>query len=92
MGGSAKTKLWPLVCSGMKLQGMRPNLGDPSAKLLLKGSARGISTEGDIAGVTESWNGLGQEGPLRSSSPKQMLEAKMEPAESVDGLRTGIEG
>lgn len=39
-GRPARTKLWPLLCSGMKFQGMRPNLGDPSANLLLKGSAR----------------------------------------------------
>lgn len=35
-----RAKLWPLLCSGMKFQGIRPNLGDPSAKLLLKGPAR----------------------------------------------------
>lgn len=38
-GRPVRTKLWPLLCSGMKFQGMRPNLGDLSAKLLLKGSA-----------------------------------------------------
>lgn len=38
-GRPVRIKLWPLLCSGMKFQGMKPNLGDPSAKLLLKHSA-----------------------------------------------------